>query len=116
MAHARRKFFELHATNKSMLAQQALRYIHLLYEIESEVRDLEPDLPHRRRQEKAIPVMNMLHAWMTAQRDLVPEGTAISRALDYSLKRWAALSRYLDIFRHTLPSSGGSQAGVSQDD
>jgi hypothetical protein len=33
---------------------------------------------------------------MIAQRDLVPEGSAISRALDYSLKRWAALSRYLD--------------------
>ncbi len=33
---------------------------------------------------------------MVAQRDLVPEGSAISRALDYSLKRWAALSRYLD--------------------
>ncbi|RMN88168.1 Transposase component [Pseudomonas coronafaciens pv. coronafaciens] len=92
MAHARRKFFELHATNKSTLAEQALRYIQLLYEIESEARDLEPDLRRRIRQEKAVPVMDMLHAWMLAQRDLVPEG----RALDYSLKRWTALSRYLD--------------------
>jgi hypothetical protein len=74
MAHARRKFFELHATNKSTLAEQALRYIQLLYEIESEVRDLEPDLRRRIRQEKAVPVMDMLHAWMIAQRDLVPEG------------------------------------------
>src|SRR3546814_1997525 len=40
--------------------------------------------------------MDRLHGWMIAQRDLVPEGSAISRALDYSLKRWAALSRYLD--------------------
>ncbi|CAH0240040.1 hypothetical protein SRABI111_02889 [Pseudomonas carnis] len=96
MAHARRKFFELHATNKSQLAEQALRYIQLLYEIESEVRDLEPDLRRRIRQEKAVPVMDRLHAWMIAQRDLVPEGSAISRALDYSLKRWPALSRYLD--------------------
>jgi len=96
MAHARRKFFELHATNKSQIAEQALRYIQLLYEIESEVRDLEPDLRCRIRQEKAVPVMDRLHAWMIAQRDLVPQGSAISRALDYSLKRWAALSRYLD--------------------
>ena len=96
MAHARRKFFELHATNKSTLAEQALRYIQLLYEIESEVRDLKPNLRRRIRQEKAVPVMEMLHAWMIVQRDLVPEGSAISRALDYSLKRWAALSRYLD--------------------
>ena len=96
MAHTRRKFFELHATNKSTLAEQALRYIQLLYEIEREVRDLEPDLRRRIRQEKAVPVKDRLHAWMNAQRDLVPEGSAISRALDYSLKRWAALSRYLD--------------------
>ncbi|KPY78062.1 Transposase, partial [Pseudomonas syringae pv. spinaceae] len=96
MAHARRKFFELHATNKSMLAEQALRYIQLLYEIEREVHDLEPNLRCRIRQEKAAPVMKMLHAWMIAQRDLVPEGSAISRALDYSLKRWTALSCYLD--------------------
>ena len=96
MAHARRKFFELHVTNKSQLAEQALRYIQLLYEIESDVRDLEPDLRRRIRQKKAVPVMNMLHAWMVAQRDLVPEGSAISKALDYNLKRWSALSRYLD--------------------
>ena len=96
MAHARRKFFELHATNKSQLAEQALRYIQLLYEIESEVRDLESELRRRIRQEKAAPVMDRLHAWMIAQRDLVPEGSAISRAFDYSLKRWAALSRYLN--------------------
>ncbi|RMT61498.1 Transposase component [Pseudomonas syringae pv. theae] len=96
MAHARRKFFELHATNKSTLAEQALRYIQLLYEIEREARDLEPELRYRIRQEKAVPVMEMLHAWMIAQRDLMPEGSAISRALDYSLRRWVALLRYLD--------------------
>ncbi len=93
MAHARRKFFELHSTDKSMLAEQALRYIQLLYEIEREIRDLEPDLRCRIRQEKAVPVMKTLHAWMIAQCALVPEGSAISRALDYSLKRWAARRR-----------------------
>ena len=30
------------------------------------------------------------------QRLLVHDGSAISKALDYSLKRWTALSRYLD--------------------
>jgi len=37
-----------------------------------------------------------LQPLVDAQRDVVPEGSAISRALDYSLKRWAALSHYLD--------------------
>ena len=93
MAHARRKFFDLHATNKSQLAEQALRYIQVLYEIEQQIRDLEPDARRRIRQEKAAPAMDALHAWMIAQRELVFEGLVITKALDYSLKRWTALSR-----------------------
>lgn len=96
MAHARRKFYDLHITNKSVLAEQALRYIAALYEVEREVRDLEPDARRRIRQEKAAPLMDAFHAWMIAQRELVHEGLGITKALDYSLKRWAALSRYLN--------------------
>ena len=96
MAHARRKFLELHATHKSALSEQALRYIQSLYEIEHEVKALEPDLRRRIRQEKAASVMDALHTWMTAQRDIVHNGSAISKALDYNFKRWMALSRYLD--------------------
>ena len=75
-----------------MVNADAASYIHLLYEIESEIRDQEPDLQHLIRQEQAVPMM----AWMIVQRDLVHEGSAISRALDYSLKSWTALSRCLD--------------------
>ena len=92
----RLQFYDLHVTNKSVLADQALRYIAALYEIEREVRDLEPDARRRIRQEKAAPLMDAFHAWMVAQRELVHAGLGITKALDYSLKRWAALSRYLD--------------------
>ncbi len=50
----------------------------------------------RIRQEMAGPIIITLHAWMLAQRDLVPNGSATAKALDYSLKRWVALTRYLD--------------------
>lgn len=96
MAHARRKFYDLHVANKSQLAEQALRHIGQLYDIEREVRDLLPDERQRIRQEKAKPIADTLHIWMLAQRQLVHEGTAIAKALDYSLKRWTALVRYLD--------------------
>ena len=96
MAHARRKFYDLHVANQSQLAEQALRHIGQLYEIEREVRDLLPDERQRIRQEKAKPIADALHVWMLAQRQLVHEGTAIAKALDYSLKRWEALVRYLD--------------------
>lgn len=66
-----------------------------LYEVEREARELEPGARHRIRQEKAAPIIDALHTWMIAQRQLGPEGSAIAKALDYSLKRWIALTRYL---------------------
>ena len=50
----------------------------------------------RIRQEKSSPILDALHNWMLAQRDRVPNGSATAKALDYSLKRWLALTRYLD--------------------
>ena len=96
MAHARRKFFELRASNKSQLAEQALHYIGQLYEVERQVKELTSDDRRRLRQEKAKPLAHALHAWMLAQRQRVPDGSATAKALDYSLKRWSALTRYLD--------------------
>ena len=37
-----------------------------------------------------------LHQWLTQQRQKVPDGSATARAIDYSLKRWTALTRYID--------------------
>ena len=36
-----------------------------------------------------------LHAWMQRERQWVPDGSGIARALDYSLNRWKELSRFL---------------------
>lgn len=94
-AHARRKFFELHANHKSQVAEQALKYFGALYDVERDVAELKPDRRREVRQERARPIADALHEWMVAQRKLVPEGSAIAKALDYSLKRWEALTRYL---------------------
>ncbi|OJB53998.1 IS66 family transposase, partial [Burkholderia ubonensis] len=95
MAHARRKFFELHANHKSQIAEQALKYFGALYDVERDVAELKPEPRHEVRQERARPIADALHAWMTGQRTRVSEGSAIAKALDYSLKRWEALTRYL---------------------
>jgi transposase len=95
-AHARRKFFDLHATNKSQIAEQALKFFGTLYDIERDITELDSHERCAVRQERAKPVADALHKWMIGQRERVPEGSAIMKALDYSLKRWAALTRYLD--------------------
>ena len=96
MAHARRKFFDLHVSNKSEIAQQALAYIGQLYEIEREVKHLDSDERSRMRKDKSKPLVDALHQWMLLQRQRVTDGTATARALDYSLKRWEALSRFVE--------------------
>lgn len=52
MAHARRKFFDLHIANKSQLAEQALHSIGGLYEVERQARDMSVEDRWRIRQEK----------------------------------------------------------------
>ena len=78
------------------MAGQALRYIASLYEIEGELRDSEPKQRLDARKQRAGPILVQLRAWLDEQRRRVPEGSAMARAIDYSLKRWTALVRYLD--------------------
>ena len=96
MAHARRKLFELHESGKSTLAATALEQIGRLYEIERQAKGLDDQQRHILRQQRAKPVTDELHTWLVASRQKVPDGTATAKAIDYSLKRWGALIRYLD--------------------
>jgi transposase len=96
MAHARRKFHELWANHASPIGEQALKYFIQLYEIERGARDLAADERKTIRQDKTKPVADALHQWLTQQRQKVPDGSATARAIDYSLKRWPALVRFID--------------------
>lgn len=97
MAHARRKFVELHVANKSAIAGTALQLIGELYQVERDIDGLaEPAQRLQQRRSRSAPVAKALHDWLMAQRTKVPPGTATAKAIDYSLNRWAALTRYLD--------------------
>jgi transposase len=96
LAHARRKFHELWVNHKSTVGEQALKYFIQLYEVEREVQDIDTDERRRIRQQQSRPVADALHQWLRQQRQLVPEGSATAKAIDYSLKRWTALTRFID--------------------
>lgn len=96
LAHVRRKFFELHAANKSLIASQALTHIGQLYAIERHAADLSATQRHTIRQAQAQPVLDAWHAWLIHTRGKVPDSSGSAKAIDYALKRWAALMRYLD--------------------
>src|SRR5690606_30909125 len=97
MAHARRKFFELHVANQSTLAQSALEHIGKLYEIERQARHLSDGARTALRQQHAKPILDAMHQWLLSQRQKVPNGSAIANAIDYSLKRWTALTTLLRV-------------------
>jgi hypothetical protein len=80
MTHARRAFFDLFESSKSPVAGQAVKYFDQLYDIERELKDLPPD-ERRHRQQQQV------------------------KKLDYSLKRWDALTRYLEDGRVPMDSN-----------
>ena len=95
-AHARRKFYELYETKQSPIAQQALEYIRQLYAIEAEAKTLSIEQRQFLRQSQASPIIDGFYHWLVAQRQRVPKGTVTAKAIDYTLKRWPALIRYLE--------------------
>ena len=96
LAHARRKFFDLHAAKQSQIADFALQQFARIYEIEREVKEHNADQRQAIRQQQTKPLLDALHQWMMLQRQKVPEGSASAKALDYSLRRWEALTRFAD--------------------
>ncbi len=96
MAHARRKFFELFAANKSHIAQDALEQFRAIYKQEALLQELPPDERHRRRQIDIKPLMDKLRQSLLDHKIKVPDGSGTMKAIVYSLKRWDALTVFLD--------------------
>ena len=96
MAHARRKFHELWANHGSQVGEKALRYFRVLFKIEAKLGDLPPEERRRIRKRKSRRVAALLYKWLLLQRQQVPPGSATIKAIDYSLKRWPALTRYTE--------------------
>ena len=95
LAHARRKFDELVKANASPVAAQAIQRIAWLYRIEADARDLSTEQRLLMRQLRSQPLCDELHTWLQLERRRVPDGSAIAKAIDYSLNRWKALTRFL---------------------
>lgn len=95
-AHARRKFYEIHAIHASPTTTEALAKIAALYATEEDIRGKPAELRREVRQSRAKPLIDELHKWMEkAARQLSPKSETAA-AIRYSLSRWRALTRYLD--------------------
>jgi transposase len=95
-AHARRKFYEIHAAHPSPITTEALDRIGALYGIEEQIRGKPIDIRREVRQARARPLLEELRGWMEKSlRQLSPKSETAA-AIRYALSRWRALTRYTD--------------------
>ena len=95
-AHARRKFFELARIDKAPIASEAVKRIDALFAIEREINGLAPAAA-RGRAQRTQPASHQRARDLAARAARrVSKKSDTGKAIDYSLKRWTELTRFLD--------------------
>lgn len=103
--HARRKFFEQYKASGSALAKEALARIAALYRIEADAASMDAAARLTYRQQHAVPVLHAFKAWLVEQRQTTVSSSNTAKAMDYTLKRWDALARYVDDGRYPIDNN-----------
>jgi transposase len=95
-AHGRRKFFDLARLSKAPIAAEAVKRIDVLFAIEREINSLAPQERLRVRQQRSRPLTTELQTWLREQRAKLSKNSDTTKAINYSLNRWDAFTRFLD--------------------
>ncbi len=96
MSHIRRKFVDVHKSQSSAIAEEAVLRIARLYGVEKQARGQPPDQRVKIRQKKAKPVFDDLEAWLNAQLARISAKTPLAGAIRYALTRMKRLRPYLE--------------------
>jgi transposase len=110
MAHARRKFWDVHEKTKSALSREALERIAAFYKVEDTVRGHPPDQRQRVRAQHLAPLMADMHAWLKASLTRISGRSDMAKAIRYSLRRWDALTLVLRDGRACIDNSAAERA------
>jgi Transposase IS66 family len=95
-AHGRRKFFDLARLSKAPIAAEAVKRIDALFAIEREISGLMPQERLRVRQERSRSLIIELQTWLREQRARLSKNSDTTKAINYSLNRWDAFTRFLE--------------------
>jgi transposase len=102
-AHARRKFFEaVKVSKKPLSAEEGIKYIRRLYEIEGELRKTKESQKKTdeqfmlERKAKAAVVLDEFHTWLEKRGNELLPSSLLGIAVGYTLKQWDKLVTYLE--------------------
>lgn len=109
-AHGRRKFFELAELQKAPIAIEAVRRIDELLAIEGEINGRPPDARLAARQERSRPLVATLGEWLRTERMAFSSKAPMAKAIDYTLKRWGAFTRFLEDGRICMTNNAAERA------
>ena len=97
-AHVRRKFVEAknaQPKGKSGRADKALAFISKLYAVETRCRDSSSAVRHGSRQTHSAKILKEFKQWLDDTQQKVAPKNTLGKAVNYTLKYWAELSRYI---------------------
>lgn len=95
-AHVRRKFYDIVASNdKANIAVSIIEKIGEIYEIESKIRGLDPDIRLQTRKEKSVKLVDELFAGFKNAYKQLPKKSSTAKAIAYALNIEAALRKFL---------------------
>jgi transposase len=94
-AHARRKFIEVSESGPSPIADKAIAFIQSLYAIEKSIKGKPPDIRQQIRTQQALPILETFYEWLQTTLRTLSKGSAISKAVNYTLKQWEGLNAYV---------------------
>lgn len=95
-AHARRGFFDAAKGNDAPIAEEALKRIGALYDIERDIKGQTAELRLDARQARSKPILDDLHSWLEARRRRMFRGSPTLEAINYALARWRGLTRFIE--------------------
>ena len=109
-AHARRKFFDAHATKQSPIATEVMQRIAALYAIEATVRGQSPEARLQARKQHSAPLFDALKDLLDSSLRRISGKSDLAGAIRYSLSRWEALTLVLRDGRACIDNNAAERA------
>jgi transposase len=110
MAHIRRKFVDVFASQGSSIAEEAIRRIADLYAVEKDARGKSPEERAAMRQERAGPTLDALETWLHAQLPKISGKSPLAQAIRYALGRLPKARPYLANGQLALDNNSAERA------
>jgi hypothetical protein len=104
-SHARRKFDESCVVTSHPLAEEALAWIWLLYDIDDRLIDATAEVRQQVRQRESVPILERLHEQLVKARPLVRPSSKLYEAIGYVLNRWSAMTRFTTDGRYAMDNN-----------